>query len=278
MARRSKREVDPVKSPEEIEGLRRAATVVTEVHRSLRTEIVPGVTTARLDRMAEEIIRDSGGVPAFKGYVMSDEDPYPATLCTSIDEVVVHGFPDDTPIEEGRILSVDVGVELDGFFGDCASTYGIGEIDEESRRLLEITAASLYDGIEATRQDGWVFDIARAVQQRAEGAGFGVVRDLVGHGIGRSLHEEPAVPNFLPGPFVRHRYANVKLRSGMVICIEPMINAGTHRVVTSDDGWQILSADGSRSAHFEHMVVVTPEGPEILTDHIERPADLQQAA
>ncbi len=277
MAKRSERRVDPVKSAEEIAGIRQAAAVVTGIHRALAELIVPGETTARLDKVAEEFIGDAGGVPAFKGYVMSDEEPFPSTLCTSINDVVVHGFPDERPIEEGDILSVDVGVELDGFFGDCARTYAVGPIDEQRAKLLEVTNASLYDGIAAIEPGGWVFDIARAVQKRAEAAGYGVVRDLVGHGIGRSLHEDPAVPNFVPNPFQRHRYANLRLQAGMVICIEPMVNAGGHRVVTKEDGWRIFSADGSDSAHFEHMVLVTESGVEILTDHLEAPSDFVPA-
>ncbi len=269
---RSSRRVDPVKRPEEIEALRKAASVVSGVHAELRGMVVPGATTAELDRVAEEYIRDLGGEPAFKGYVMSDEtDPYPSTLCTSLNEVVVHGFPSEEPLLEGGILSVDVGVCLDGYFGDCASTYGVGEISEEDRHLLEITIESLYAGIDQAEAGNWIFDIARGVQTVAEGEKFGVVRDLVGHGIGKSLHEDPAVPNFVPNPFARHRYQNRKLVDGMVICIEPMVNAGSHRVVTGEDEWTVTTVDGGRSAHFEHMVHITEEGPEILTTHISRP-------
>ena len=234
--------------------------------------VVPGATSADLDRRAEEFIRDHGGEPAFKGYMMSDEtDPYPATLCTSLNEVVVHGFPNDRPLESGDILSVDVGVRLDGYHGDCAATYGVGEISADDQRLLDTTVASLHAGLEQACDGKWVYDIAREVQRVAEAEGFGVVRDLVGHGIGASLHEDPAIPNFVPNPFVRHRYQNSKLVTGMVICIEPMINSGGHRVVTGDDEWTVTTVDGGRSAHFEHMVHVTGEGPEVLTTHIPRP-------
>ena len=271
---RSSRRVDPVKRPEEIEALRKAASVVSGVHAELRGMVVPGATTAELDRVAEEFIRDHGGEPAFKGYVMSDEtDPYPSTLCTSLNEVVVHGFPSEKPLVEGEILSVDVGVRLEGYHGDCASTYGVGEISEDDQRLLDVTVEALYAGADQAVGGNWVFDIARSVQSIAERENFGVVRDLVGHGIGRSLHEDPAIPNFVPNPFARHRYQNRKLVSGMVICIEPMVNAGTHRVVTGEDEWTVTTVDGERSAHFEHMVHITDEGPEILTTHISRPVE-----
>lgn len=269
---RSQRRIDPVKRPEEIEALRRAAAVVSGVHAELRGMVIPGATSAELDKRAEEYIGDHGGEPAFKGYVMSDEtDPYPSTLCTSLNEVVVHGFPNDRPLEEGDILSVDVGVRLGGYHGDCAATYGVGEIAAEDDRLLRSTIESLYAGLAQASAGKWVFDIAREVQRVAEAAGFGVVRELVGHGIGASLHEDPAIPNFVPNPFARHRYQNRKLVAGMVVCIEPMINSGGHRVETGDDEWTVTTIDGGRSAHFEHMVHVTEDGPEILTTHIEEP-------
>lgn len=271
---RSQRRVEPVKTAEEIDGLRRAAALVTGVHRELAPRVEPGCTTAELDRIAEEFIRDHGGEPAFKGYVMSDESsPYPATLCTSLNDIVVHGFPNEVPLSPADLLAVDVGVRLDGFHGDCAATYGVGEISDEDRRLLEVTIASLYGGIDAATAGNWVFDIARGVQSVAEGAGCGVVRDLVGHGIGRSLHEDPAIPNFVPNPFARHRYQNRKLEAGMVICIEPMITGGGYRVLTEEDDWTVRTVDRSRSAHFEHMVLVREGEAEILTDHIVRPVE-----
>lgn len=269
---RSSRRVNPVKTSEEVEALRRAAAIVSGVHSELAPLVVPGATTAEFDRIAEEYIRDHGAEPAFKGYIMSDEtSPYPATLCTSVNDVVVHGFPSNEPLRAGDVVSVDVGVRFEGFHGDCAATYGVGEITAEDRRLLEVTIESLYAGIDAAVAGNWVFDIARAVQMRAEAAGFGVVRDLVGHGIGRSLHEDPAIPNFVPNPFARHRYQNRKLEEGMVICIEPMITGGSYRVATDEDEWTVRTADRSRAAHFEHMVHIRSGEAEILTGHIERP-------
>jgi methionyl aminopeptidase len=261
-----------VKSDEEVDALRRAAEIVSGVHGELAPLVLPGGTTKELDRVAEEYIRDCGAEPAFKGYIMSDEtSPYPATLCTSANDVVVHGFPSEVRLNEGDILSVDVGVKFEGFYGDCAATYGVGEITADDRRLLEVTIRALYAGIEAAEEGNWVFDIARAVQEAAESAGFGVVRDLVGHGIGRSLHEDPAVPNFVPNPFARHRYQNRKLEEGMVICIEPMITGGSYRVETDKDEWTVRTVDRSRAAHFEHMVHVGRGEAEILTEHIVRP-------
>lgn len=269
---RSSRRVNPVKTAEEVEALRRAAEIVSGVHRELAPLVVPGGTTAELDRIAEEYIRDHEAEPAFKGYIMSDETiPYPATLCTSANDVVVHGFPSDEPLNAGDVLSVDVGVRFEGFHGDCAATYGVGEITPGDQRLLDVTIQALYAGIEAAVAGNWVFDIARAVQQTAETAGFGVVRDLVGHGIGRSLHEDPAIPNFVPNPFARHRYQNRKLEEGMVICIEPMITGGNYRVGTDEDEWTVRTVDRSHAAHFEHMVHIRSGEAEILTGHILRP-------
>ena len=273
MTARSSQRVNPVKRPDEIEALRVAAEVVSGVHKMLRERIVPGVVTSELDNWAEEYIRDQGATSAFKGYVMGDDEdnPYPATLCISINDIVVHGIPGDTLLKEGDIVAVDVGVVKDGYHGDCAFTYGVGEIDESKQRLLETTVEALYLGIEQAVAGNWVYDIAGAIQKEVERKGYGVVRELVGHGIGRSLHEDPAVPNFVPHPFVRHRFQNQKLVGAMVICIEPMVNAGTYKVDTEDDGWTVRTHDGLPSAHFEHMVVVREGEAEILTNHIPEP-------
>ena len=272
MTARSARRSNPVKQPQEIEALRVSADIVSGVHALLRDKIVPSVTTLELDNLAEEFVRDQGAEPSFKGYVVSDDDlPYPSTLCISVNDVVVHGFPSETRLEEGDIVTVDVGAVKEGFHGDCACTYAVGEIDEEKQRLLDVTVESLYLGIEQAVAGNWVYDVARAIQKHVERNGYGVVRELVGHGIGRSLHEDPAVPNFVPNPFARHRFRNQKLAEGMVICIEPMVNTGTYRVVTEEDGWTVRTEDRLPSAHFEHMVVVREEESEILTTHIEHP-------
>ena len=273
MTARSSRRIDPVKRPDEIEALRVAAGIVSGVHEMLKERIVPGVVTSELDNWAEEYIHDHGASPAFKGYVMGsdEENPYPATLCISLNDVVVHGIPDETILQEGDIVAVDVGVLKDGYHGDCAYTYAVGEIDQTKQGLLETTVEALYCGIEQAIAGNWIYDVAKAIQKRVESDGYGVVRELVGHGIGRSLHEDPAVPNFVPNPFVRHRYRNQKLVDGMVICIEPMVNAGSYKVDTEDDGWTVRTHDRLPSAHFEHMVVVREGEAEILTTHISDP-------
>ena len=273
MTVQSTRRIQPEKRPDEIEALRTAADIVSGVHNLLREHVVPGVKTAELDKLAEEFIRDHGAVPAFKGYKMGDdeENPYPATLCISTNDVVVHGIPGETELREGDIVAFDVGVIKYRNHGDCACTYAVGEISPERRKLLDVTVESLYLGIEQAVAGNWVYDIARAIQKHVERNGYGVVRDLVGHGIGTSLHEEPAVPNFVPNPFTRHRFRNQKLTEGMVICIEPMVNAGTFKVTTDADGWTVRTADGEPSAHFEHMVAVREGEAEILTSHIPLP-------
>lgn len=275
MSKRGTRNFAMNKTPDEIAALAESANIVSGVHLVLRDLIVPGVATAKLDNVAEEYVRDHGAEPAFKGYMMSDDvPPFPSTLCISINDVVVHGFPSERELKEGDIVTVDVGVLKDEFYGDCACTYAVGEISPEKQRLLDVAVESLYRGIEQAVTGKWVLDIARAVQRHVEANGFSVVRDLVGHGIGRELHEDPAVPNFVPNPFARHRHRNQKLSDGMAICIEPMVNAGGYKVVTEDDGWTVRTEDRMLAAHFEHMVVVREGRAEILTSHISEPASV----
>ncbi len=252
------------KTPEEIEHIAEASRIVAGVLAMLKEPTVAGATTRQLDRMAEEYIRDNGAEPAFKGYIVHGL-VYPATLCTSVNEAVVHGLPDDRPLVEGDIVSLDVGVKKNGFYGDSAVTYAIGDPGELGLKLMRVTEESLWLGIEQAVVGNRVLDISRAVQRHVEANGFSVVRELVGHGIGTSLHEDPAVPNFVPGPFQRHQFRNTPLADGMVICIEPMVNAGSYRVVTRDDQWTVVTQDGKPSAHFEHTVVVREGKPEILT-------------
>ena len=245
------------KSAQELEQMARAGTVVADTLSLLGENIRPGTATAELDRLADEFIRSKGGVPTFKGY--RGPYPYPASICTSPNEVVVHGIPGEYALGEGDILSVDVGVTLDGFVADSAYTFPVGEIGSEAERLLEICNAALHAGIEQARAGGKLTDISHAVQRVTEEAGFSVVRSLVGHGIGRDMHEDPQIPNYgEPG-------RGPALASGMTLAIEPMITAGTHEVVVRPDKWTIATADGSLSAHFEHTVAVTEEGPRILT-------------
>lgn len=253
-----------VKSAEAIELIRRASWIVSGVLELLRDRVATGATTGEMDRMAEEFIRDHGAEPAFKGYVVQGE-VYPATLCTSVNAAVVHGLPDDRPLEEGDIVSLDVGVRYNGYYGDSASTYAVGEPTGEGRRLMEVTEEALRLGIEQAVEGNRVYDISRAIQRHVEGSGFSVVRELVGHGIGTMLHEEPSVPNFVPSPFARHQFRNTQLVDGMTICIEPMVNAGGHRVITLDDRWTVVTADGRPSAHYEHTVVIRQERAEVLT-------------
>lgn len=243
-----------VKSPAELDAMREANRVVARVLEAVKAEVRPGIATIRLDAMAEELCRSLGARPGFKGY-----HGYPYSLCCSPNEQVVHGFPSATPLAEGDILSMDFGAVLDGFYGDAAATVAVGRISEAARRLLEATEAALAAGIEQCRAERRLGDVSAAVQRVAEGAGFSVVRQFVGHGIGRNLHEEPQVPNF--GAAGR----GVTLKPGMVLAIEPMVNAGDYAVEILDDGWTAVTADGKLSAHFEHTVAITEDGPRILS-------------
>lgn len=253
------------KSPEEIALIAEASKMVSGVLRMLREPTVAGATTKQLDRLAEEYIRDHGAEPAFKGYVVHGLS-FPNTLCTSVNEAVVHGLPDDVPLKDGDIVSLDVGVKYQGYYGDSAVTYSIGDPGEEGGRLMRVTEEALWLGIEQAVAGNRVYDISRAVQRHVESNGFSVVRELVGHGIGKTLHEEPSIPNFVPSPFQRHHFKNTGLVEGMTICIEPMVNAGGYRVETRDDQWTVVAQDGKPSAHFEHTVVVREGAAEVLTD------------
>lgn len=237
-----------------IEGIRAAAQIVARVLREMGRAVRPGITTAELDRLAETIIRDCGARPAFKGY-----RGFPATICPSINEEVVHGIPGKRALKDGDIIGVDVGTELNGWYGDAARTFAVGAVSEEASRLMRVTEESLHLGLQQARAGNRVGDISNAVQVHVEKHGLSVVRDLVGHGIGREMHEEPAIPNYGPpgkGP---------RLVVGQVLAIEPMVNIGGAAVVTRSDGWTVATKDGRWSAHFEHTVAVGPEGPEILS-------------
>lgn len=228
--------------------------MVAQFHQMMREVVKPGMTTNELNEMAEQFCRDNQAVPAFKGY-----GGFPYAICSSPNEAIVHGFANDRPLREGDILSIDFGVLYDGFFGDAAITLALGKVSREKQRLMEVTEASLYAGLEKIRPGVHLSDISAAVQQVAEGAGFSVVREFVGHGIGRDLHEDPQIPNYGKpgnGPI---------LKKGMVLAIEPMINAGTRHVKILKDGWTAVTKDGRPSAHFEHTVAVTEDGYEILT-------------
>ncbi len=249
-----------IKTPHDVEGLRRAAGLVGAVLAEMAQRVGPGVETVDLDRVAEAMILDAGARPAFKGYRFGNE-VFPASLCISVGDVVVHGFPSDRPLREGEVVTVDCGVELDGYFGDFAYTFPVGEVSAETRALLNTTKQSLYEGISQAVVGKRVGDIGYAVQRYCEARGYGVVRDLVGHGIGRRLHEEPQVPN------VGRRGQGKRLKEGMTLCIEPMINRGTAQVTVDADGWTVRTADGQPSAHFEHMVVVRRGTAEVLSSY-----------
>ena len=251
------------RSQSEIAKLRRVNQLVARILAELRRNVAPGVTTRDLDMLAERLVREAGAEPAFKGY-----HGYPATVCASVNEQVVHGIPSTRVLVEGDIISVDMGAKLDGFFGDCAVTVPVGAISPEAVRLLRVTEEALFHGIESVRPGARVSDIGAAVQRHVEAHGFSVVREFVGHGIGTSLHEEPQIANYGPaghGP---------RLSEGMVFAIEPMVNAGKADVKVLSDGWTAVTRDGRMSAHFEHSVVVTRGGCEILTL---LPADVERA-
>ena len=242
------------KSPAEIERMAVVNALVARVLGELAASAQPGVSTKDLDALAEARIRDAGAEPAFKGY-----RGYPATLCASVNEQVVHGIPSDRPLIAGDIVSLDMGARLDGFYGDSAVTVGVGRIAPEAERLLSATEDALERGIAQVRVGARISDIGHAVQRHVEAHGFSVVREFVGHGIGADLHEEPQIPNFgEPG-------RGARLAEGMVLAIEPMVNAGKHGVKVLGDGWTAVTRDGSLSAHFEHTVAVTADGPRILT-------------
>lgn len=249
---------------EEIVKMEKACRIVADVLNHMKGFVKPGVTTGELDAIVEDFILTRGGEPAFKGYEV-DGKVYPSSACISIDEEVVHGMPGQRALKEGQIVTVDVGVRYDGYYGDSAYTYAVGEISTEKQRLLDVTKESLRRGIEQAVDGNRVYDIAKAVQTYVENQGFSVVRELVGHGIGRHLHEEPPVPNFVPGLLHRSRFPNAKLKNGMALAIEPMVNMGLFHVHTASDGWTVYAADGKPSAHFEHTIVIDGATPKILT-------------
>lgn len=244
-----------IKKPEEIQKMRESGRLLAKTMRLVSQSIVPGKTTLLdLDALAEKIILEGGGIPSFKGY-----RGFPANICISPNEQVVHGIPDDSIVKEGDLLSLDFGVILNGWHSDSAWTFAIGEVGAEAQRLLNVTRECLNQGIAKAKVGNRIGDISSTIQRYAENNKCGVVRELVGHGIGQSLHEDPSVPNFGKagtGPV---------LREGMTFCIEPMINLGTHKVNFLKDGWTVKTADGKLSAHFEHTIAVTKDGPEILT-------------
>ena len=246
-----------LKSKRELALMRQAGQIVAEVLARIQEVVAPGVTTLDLEKIAEEIIVGKhGAIPSFKGY-----RGFPGMLCASVNEEIVHGIPGKRVLNEGDIVSVDIGVIYDGYHGDAAITVPVGEVDADSRRLLEVTAESLRIGIEAVVPGQWTSDVSKAIQEYVEGQGYSVVREYTGHGIGRQMHEDPQIPNY----YDPRMGGKVRLRPGMTFALEPMVNTGDWRTRVLDDNWTVVTADGKRSAHFEHTVAVTKNGPEILT-------------
>jgi len=243
-----------LKSPEEIEKMIQACQLVAKTLDFLKDRVKPGVSTKQLDQLADDYIRENNAIPAFKGY-----RGYPASICASVNEEVIHGIPAARVLEEGDILGIDLGVYKDGFYGDAAHTFPVGKIDPEAERLIRITEESLYIGIDKARAGNRISDISYSIQKHIESNGFSVVRAFVGHGIGRDLHEDPQIPNFgAPG-------RGPRLKPGMTLAIEPMVNEGGYEVVVLDDGWTAITMDGKLSAHCEHTILVTSGKPKILT-------------
>jgi methionyl aminopeptidase len=248
-----------IKTKKEIDFIKESCRIVAETLRLVGSNAKIGVTTLELDQIAEDYIRSNNAIPAFKGYSQGGLPGFPGSICTSLNDAVVHGIPGSVKLKEGDIISLDVGVLKNNYYGDAAITVAVGKISDAKKKLLEVTEKSLYLGIEQARNGNRVHDISLAVQEYVERNGFSVVRDLCGHGVGKFLHEDPAVPNF------GKKGTGPKLKEGMTIAIEPMVNAGDYAVKTTSDGWTVLTSDGSPSAHFEHTILVLDNSPEILT-------------
>lgn len=243
-----------LKQPDEIDKARASNRIVAEALSVLREKVKPGVTTRELDKIAEGIAEKRGAKPAFKGY-----RGYPYSLCTSVNEEVVHGMPSNRVLVEGDIIGLDFGVSYQGLYGDAAITLPVGRVSEQAARLMQVTRQSLYSAIDQACDGNRLGDISAAVQETAEAAGYSIVRDFVGHGIGKSMHEDPQIPNF------GKKGRGIELKKGMILAIEPMVNAGKYKVRILSDGWTVITEDGSLSAHFEHSVAITDNGPEILS-------------
>jgi len=241
-----------------VDYIKESCKIVAETLQVLKKSVKPGMETSELDKIAEDYILSCGGYPAFKGYGPSS-NPFPSALCCSVNDEVVHGIPGSLILREGDIVSLDIGVVKNNYYGDAALTVGVGNISEEAQRLMDVTEKSLYIGIEQAVQNNRVHDISFAVQSYVEANSYSVVRDLCGHGVGKKLHEEPSIPNY------GRKGTGPKLKTGMTLAIEPMVNAGAYAVIWENDGWSVKTKDGSLSAHFEHTVLVNGNSPEILT-------------
>lgn len=248
-----------IKTEKEIDFIRESCKIVAETLQLLKSYVKPGITTLELDKIAEDYILSNNAKAAFKGYSQAGSFKFPGSICASVDNAVVHGIPGQRVLNNGEIISLDVGVFKNGYYGDAAITVPVGSLSEEKKKLLDVTEKSLYMGIDEAKENNRVHDISGTIQEYVEENGFSVVRELCGHGVGKFLHEEPSVPNF------GKKGTGIKLRNGMTIAIEPMVNLGKDKVLTGDDGWTVLTADGSPSAHFEHTVLISNGKPEILT-------------
>ncbi|MDP2301857.1 MAG: type I methionyl aminopeptidase [Ignavibacteria bacterium] len=248
-----------IKTNKEIDFIRESCRIVGETLQLVKKNIRPGVSTKELDIIAEEFILSQNGIPAFKGYSQAGSFDFPGSICSSIDDEVVHGIPSSRKLKDGEIIAIDVGVIKNGFFGDAAISVPVGEISEQKQLLLDVTENSLYLGIEEATSNNKLFDISFAIQHHVEKHGFSIVRDLCGHGVGKYLHEDPQIPNY------GRKGTGPKLKNGMTLAIEPMVNLGKYQVVVAQDGWTVLTKDGTPSAHFEHTILVNNGNPEILT-------------
>ena len=248
-----------IKTKKDIDFIKESCKIVAETLQLLKNNVKPGITTLELDRIVEDYIKSNNAIPAFKGYTQGGAPGFPGSVCTSVDDEVVHGIPGSRALKIGEIISLDVGVLKNDYYGDAAISVAVGEVSAEKEKLLNITEKSLYEGINSALEGNRVHDISAAVQSYVEENGFSIVRDLCGHGVGKYLHEEPSIPNF------GKKGTGAKLKNGMTLAIEPMVNAGKYQVLTNKDGWTILTADGKPSAHFEHTILVNGNSPKILT-------------
>lgn len=248
-----------IKNKSDINYIRASAKIVAETLQLVKGYAKAGVTTLELDKIAEDYIRSNDGIPAFKGYSQAGSFDFPGTICSSVNEEIVHGIPGNRILEEGDIVSIDVGVKKNGYFGDAALTVAIGQISDEKKKLMEATEKSLYIGIEQAKSDNRIGDISAAIQNYIEGEGFSIVRDLCGHGVGKYLHEDPQIPNF------GRANSGAKIKNGMTLAIEPMVNIGTYEVQVAQDGWTVYTKDRKASAHFEHTIAIINDKPEILS-------------
>lgn len=249
-----------IKTEQEIATMRKAGHMLAEIMQELEKEIKPGIDTLQLDKLAEELVFAHGGKAAFKGYGDS-KNPFPATICASINDEVVHGIPSENRIlNEGDLLKIDIGIEIDGYFSDMARTFAVGKISDEAKKLMEVTEKSFWKGVAKLKAGVNLSDYSKAVQKFVEGSGFSVVKNLVGHGIGKKLHEDPQVLNYFESGF-----RDLTLESGMTLALEPMVNEGDYKTVVSKDGWVFSTADGKLSAHYENTILITKKGIEILT-------------